>query len=165
MKRLLVAFILILNATAYADTPAHVRIRVKLPFEPTSPSAVVLPVGTRVTVLWPQDDKLMIRYRRVEGLVPAVTVAYVPSEHPGDVRQYRPEPVAEETEKPVSRVESAANTYHEPVNASAASGSLAAGLPLNKILMGAVAAVVVLFIASRDRKSSDNDGPMLRRQS
>jgi len=167
MKRLLVAFILLLNLVARADTPAVVRIRVKLPFEPDSPGAVVLPVGTRVTVLWPQDGKLMVRYRRVEGLVPAVTIDYVPSQHPEDVRQYRPEPVAKEEEAPSARTERAPNTYHAPAATETGGGTASSlgSLPLSKIGIGAGVVLMVLIASSMGRGKETNDGPLLRRQS
>jgi hypothetical protein len=165
MKRLLVAFIILLNTAAFAATPAQVRIRVKLPFDSTSPSAVVLPVGTMVTVLWPQDDKLMVRYRRVEGLVPAVTINYVPSEHPGDIREFRPEPAAKDSDSPVVQVEHTTNTYHALTSAVASNNATSGSFPLNKVLGVAAVAVLVLIVASRDRKMNDDDGPQLRRHS
>lgn len=165
MKRLFVAFILILSVAAHAETPASVRIRVRLPFDPGSQSAVVLPKGTRVMVLWPEDDKLMIRYRRVEGLVPAVTIDYVASAHPGDVRQYRPEASSEERENRTARAEPTSNTYHaQSTTANDSDGALGVSFPVNKILIGGVVAVVVLILASAGKKK-DDDGPFVRRPS
>lgn len=161
MKRLLVAFILLINLSAYAETPALVRIRVKLPFEPDSPSAVVLPVGTRVTVLWAQDDKLMVRYRRVEGLVPAVTINYVARDHPGDIRQYRPEPAPKE-EEPAAPATYATNTYRAPATADRTSESALSSLPLSKIGIGAGVVLLVLIVSSMGR--GNNEGRQLRRQ-
>lgn len=164
MKRLLVAFIFLLNAMAHAETPALVRVRVKLPFEPNSSSAVVLPVGTLVTVLWPQDDKLMVRYRRVEGLVPAVTVNYVVGAHPGDIREFRPESAPQESDSPVAPSEHTANTYHAPAGAVTA-GGMNGSFPLSKVVGGTILAVLVMIFASRERKAKDDDMPLLRRQS
>jgi hypothetical protein len=165
MKRLLVAFLL-LNAFAYAETPASVRIRVKLPFEPDSPGAVVLRVGTVVTVLWPQDDKLMVRYRRVEGLVPAVTINYVASEHPGDIRQYRPDPVPKDSNDQVARVERTANTYHPaPIADRGNESAMGGSFPVYKVAGGAALVFFVLVFSSRGRGKEDNDGPLLRRHS
>ena len=163
MKRLLVAFILFLHVVAYAETPARVRIRVKLPFESDSPSAVVLPVGTLVTVLWPQDDKLMVRYRRVEGLVPAVTIHYVASDHPGDIRQYRPDPAPNDS--PVTQTAQSANTYHAQPKEARGDESTLGSFPLSKVAIGAGVVVLVLIFSSMGRGKEGNDRPSLRRQS
>lgn len=167
MKRLLVALILLLNVVAHADTPARVRMRVRLPFEPDNPGAVVLPVGTLVTVLWPQDDKLMIRYRRVEGLVPAMAIDYVASAHPGDVRQYRPDPAPKENDNAPAPVEHAANTYHAQTSTGDKAGNDAmkiGSFPLPKVLGGLGVVILVLIFASRGGKNEDSDGLQLRRQ-
>lgn len=166
MKRLLVAFILFLHLAAYAETPARVRIRVKLPFEADSPGAVVLPVGTLVTVLWPQEDKLMVRYRRVEGLVPAVTINYVASEHPGDIRQYRPDPAPQDRDNEVARTASTANTYHaQPSGTEKNNESAIGSFPLSKIGIGVGVVILVLVISSMGRGKEDNEGTLLRRHS
>lgn len=164
MKRLLVGFILLLNVVAYAETPARVRLRVRLPFDSSSPSAVVLPPGTLVTVLWPQEDKLMIRYRRVEGLVPAVTIHYDASAHPGDVRQYRPDPEPRENDSVAAPVERTVNTYHAPATDSTAASNDAmfGSLPMGKILGGLGAVVLLLLITSRSGKNEGNAGPQFR---
>ena len=165
MKRLLVAFIFVLQVAAHADTLASVRIRVKLPFEPDSPGAVVLPVGTLVTVLWPQDDKLMVRYRRVEGLVPAVTINYVVGAHPGDIRQFRPDPTPKDKDDEVARTAPAANTYHTPPSADRSHDSMLASFPLYKVAGGAALVFVAFVLSSRGRDRADDSTPRLRRQS
>ena len=167
MKRLLVAFIILLHVMACAETPARVRMRVKLPFEPDNPSAVVLPVGTLVTVLWPQDGKLMVRYRRVEGLVPAIAIDYVASEHPGDIRQYRPDPEPKDNDSAAAPVAHTANTYHAQTAASSDTSNDAVkfgSFPLPKVLGVLGVVILVLILASRGGKSESNDGPLLRRQ-
>lgn len=163
MKRLLVAFILLLHVCAYAETPARVRIRVKLPFEPDSPSAVILPVGTLVTVLWAQEDKLMVRYRRVEGLVPAVTINYVASDHPGDIRQYRPDPVPKDSDSHATRASSTTNTYRAQPSVDRSEESTALGsLPVSKIGIGAGVILLLFAISSISRGREDHERPSLR---
>ena len=163
MKQLMVALVLVLCAVAQAETPARVRMRVKLPFEPENPSAVVLPVGTVVTVLWPQDGKLMVRYRRVEGLVPAIAIDYVIGAHPEDIRQYRPEPTPKDSDS-AAPVERTTNTYHAPtsVSANTSSDAMFGSWPMPKIVGALVLVVVVLIFATRERKE-DNGGRLLRR--
>ncbi len=164
MKQLFVALFFLVSVVAHAETLARVRMRVRLPFEMDNPSAVVLPVGTVVTVLWPEDGKLMIRYRRVEGLVPSRAIDYVVGAHPADVRQYRPEPALKESDSATAPVERTANTYH-PQASSLAAGpeAMFESLPVKKILGGFVLVVVVLFFATREKKE-DNGGRLLRRQ-
>lgn len=164
MKRLLVGFILLVNVVAYAETPARVRLRVRLPFDASSPSAVILPAGTLVTVLWPQDDKLMIRYRRVEGLVPAATIHYDASAHPGDVRQYRPDPEPRENDSAAAPIERNANTYHPQTNADGKTRNEAmiGSFPMYKVLGGLGGVVMLLLITSRGGKNEGSPGPQFR---
>lgn len=150
---------------AYAASPAQVKIRVKLPFDSTSPSAVVLPVGTVVTVLWAQEDKLMVRYRRVEGLVPAVTINYVPSAHPGDIREFRPEPEVKDSAVPVVRNERSSNEYHAQTSKATGSDAALGSFFTNKVMIGAGAVVVVLMLASLAGKNNDTERLQLRRRS
>ena len=167
MKRLLVAIFFILSVVAHADTLARVRMRVKLPFEPDNPSAVVLPVGTTVTVLWPQDGKLMVRYRRVEGLVPAIAIDYVASEHPGDVRQYRADPVPKESDIQAVPVAPAINTYHAPTSSDSRTSNqdMFGSLPVGKLLAGLGLVILVLILFTKEKKSEGNQRQVLRRQS